>query len=128
MIKYALVPPKYKDKMNPQYLYWKSCLPFVENRLGVLIHRPKRVHTLVAHHGFRNLAIETWCGNSQNGMDKFTFLSAPPDGKVVCARCEMMAIENGLLSSDDIVGRHVHIGHVKPVITCHPKLNNEEIS
>lgn len=99
-------------------LHWSSSRPFVENRRGVLIHRPKSVLMYTARWGETYPIIDYWCGASANGTDKFTFLNAPANGKLVCARCEAEAVRNDLPSSDALVGRHVHIGGVIGVRTC----------
>lgn len=98
-------------------IVWKSCLPFVDNKRAQLIHRPKEVTTYV-HYKYPYLAVKAWCGNTFVG-DKFTFLTDITDGgKLLCSRCEATAIENGLLSSSDIVGHHVHLGKLKPIRIC----------
>jgi hypothetical protein len=108
-----------KDRRNG-IAFWSECLPFVENNLAVLIHRPTQVTTyyLGLKYG-PHIAIHYWCGNTVTGReDKLTFLSKPPRGRLVCARCEEMAINAGEYSSDKIVGRHVHVGRVKALQTC----------
>ena len=52
------------------------------------------------------------------GGTVFTFLDAPPDGKLLCDRCETMALALGMPSADSLVGRHVHRGKVVAVQTC----------
>ena len=104
------------------FFNWKSCLPFMENRRGVLIHRPKAVVTINASRLFGSklpyLAVTHWCGSSVNSENSFTFLDAPPNGKILCERCETLAVEAGLPSAESLVGKHVHIGKVKAVATC----------
>lgn len=96
---------------------WNTCLPFVDNKRAQLIHRPKEVTTYV-HYKFPYLGVKAWCNNTFVG-DKFTFLADIADGgKLLCSRCEAMAIENGLPSSSEIVGHHVHIGKLKPIRIC----------
>lgn len=110
---------KYPDE---RYLFinWKSCLPFLENSRAVLIHRPKSVSTVAKSVVSKvpYLVSTMWCGNTMIGSRHWTFLEAPPEGKIVCARCEAMAISHGLPSSDSLVGSHVHKGGVKAFITC----------
>ena len=38
-----------KKKPAPNQLHWKACLPFVENKRGVLIHRPRNATTYSIH-------------------------------------------------------------------------------
>lgn len=119
MIKLSLERPK---RMPPGYektqFPWASCAPFVENRRGILVHRPRTVSTFV----FRkrsHFSIGYWCGScANNDAGNITFLEAPSVGAIVCQRCEQAAIAAGLPSSSDLAGRHVHIGKLKAVLTC----------
>jgi hypothetical protein len=98
---------------------WTSCKPFVENTMAVLIHRPRRVTThKIGPRWDPHIAVHAWCGNSMTGSTKFTFLDAPPVGRIVCARCEEKAVLSGLPSSSGLTGSHVHIGKVFAVATC----------
>lgn len=111
--------PLKKPKGEPYKgsIAWKMCLPFVDNKRAQLIHRPKKVTTYV-HYKFPYLGVKAWCGNTFVG-DKFTFLAdLQPDGKLLCARCEAIALENGLPSAESLVGHHVHIGKLKPIRIC----------
>ena len=100
-------------------LPWLSCSPFVENSMAVLIHRPRRVTThKISDKWPSHIGIEPWCGNVMTGTKKFTFLDAPPQGRIVCARCEDAAVAAGLPSSSDLVGHHVHTGGVIAVMRC----------
>ena len=98
---------------------WSSCKPFVENSKAVLIHRPRMVAMHRISEKYRpHLAVSMWCGNTQTGTKKFTFLDAPPKGRIVCARCEEKATEAGLPSSTSLAGEHVHTGGVVAVAYC----------
>lgn len=111
-----------KDKrLRPAFngLPWLSCQPFVENSRAVLIHRPRTVTTHKLGQKYKShIAIGYWCGNSQTGTTKFTFLDAPPEDRILCARCEEKAVEAGLPSAAELAGRHVHIGGVVAVRHC----------
>jgi hypothetical protein len=96
---------------------WETCLPFVENKRGTLIHRPVTVERY-KHLRTPYLAVHYWCGNGANGHGIFTFLASPPNEKLVCEKCEVAAVLAGLPSADRICGRHVHKGHTKPIQTC----------
>lgn len=99
---------------------WVSCKPFVENSMAVLIHRPRRVTThKIGPKWAAHIAVHAWCGNGMTGSKKFTFLDAPPRGRIVCARCEDKAVEAGLPSSSALVGEHVCTGGVVAVSRCH---------
>lgn len=110
------------ESNDPRYLYinWRSCLPFMENSRATLIHRPRAVAT-VAKSAIQKrpyLIATMHCGTSMVNSEHWTFLSEPPAGKIVCARCEALAVHSGLPTSDELCGRHVHIGGVKAFITC----------
>lgn len=107
-----------KKKTQPNQLHWKACLPFVENKRGVLIHRPRNATTYTIHR-LPHIGIGFWCGSAVTGKsDKFDFLSAPPEGRILCERCEAYAVANGLPSADELAGRHVHKGRTVAVVTC----------
>lgn len=97
---------------------WQSSLPFFDNCRAILIHRPRFVTT---YHNFKDphLGITAFCGNSFVGGNNFQFMSAPIEGgKMVCARCELAAVEAGLPTSDELAGFHVHLGKLKAVKLC----------
>lgn len=103
-----------------QYLQWLSCLPFLENKRAVLIHRPRAVATVAKSAVSKRpyLIATMWCGSSMVNSEHWTFLEAPPVEKIVCARCESLAVLSGLPSSASLAGAHVHIGGVKAVKYC----------
>lgn len=103
-------------------LPWASCRPFVENSKAALIHRPRTVTMHRISEKYRpHIAVWQWCGNTHTGTKKFTFLDAPPKGRIVCARCEEKAVESGLPSSSELSGEHVCIGGVVAVSHCCPE-------
>ena len=98
---------------------WIRCLPFVENQRGILIHRPRSASTYNIHKSGPHVGINFWCGMDCSGDGKkFTFLTAPPVGRILCERCELIAVLHGLPSADSLAGRHVHKGGVVAVATC----------
>lgn len=96
---------------------WSSCAPFVDNSRALLIHRPRAVTTYKTNR-VPHTAVHYWCGNCSSGVNVFTFLDALNGEKLVCARCEEMAIAQGLPSSDELLGRHVQKGKLIAVKTC----------
>lgn len=101
---------------------WISCAPFVENSRGTLIHRPRSGATYNIHR-LPHVSVHFWCGMTSTSDGKnLTFLAAPPEGKILCARCEAIAVANGLPSADELAGRHVHKGGVVAVATCCDKV------
>lgn len=107
-----------RDDAVVRGLHWASSKPFVENRRGILIHRPKSIITYRAIWGAIYPIVDYWCGASANGAHKFTFLDEPPDGKLLCARCEIESVKHNVPPSEQVVGRHVHVGSVGGLRTC----------
>lgn len=112
-----LMQPKTATWNRDKLLAWKACLPFLDNSRAALIHRPRSVQTVTV---FKepHIAALNWCGNGFTGRKNLLFLDSPPNGKLLCARCEQNATKAGLPSADSIVGRHVHLGKVVAVQTC----------
>lgn len=101
------------------HLPWLSCKPFLDNSRAVLIHRPRKVTThRIGSKWASHISATNWCGNCMSGGKKFTFLDAPPEGRIVCARCEDAAIAAGLPTSSQLAGQHVHTGGVIAVMRC----------
>lgn len=115
-----------KKKPAPNQLHWKACLPFVENKRGVLIHRPRNA-TTYSIHKLPHIGISFWCGMGVTGKsDKFDFLDQPPEGRILCERCEAMAVKNGLPRADELAGKHVHKGRTVAVVTCCTSVKGEQ--
>lgn len=97
---------------------WKAALPFVDNERATLVHRIRYGSTYHIHKR-PHIAVQFWCGMSVTASDgHLHFLATPPDGKILCERCEAAAIKAGLQTSDEIAGRHVHKGRTAAVVTC----------
>jgi hypothetical protein len=108
-----------KDKRARSGVHWTACEPFVENTMAVLIHRVRYVTThKIGERWPAHLAVSCWCGNTMTGTTKFTFLDAPPDERIVCARCEDNAVDSGLPTSRQLAGKHIHTGGVVAVKRC----------
>lgn len=118
MIELKLPLKKRATKPNYQHMAWSSCLPFIDNKMSLLIHRPREVSTFNSLRK-SHIAIKAFCGNTFCGTDKFTFLaSLSESGKLLCERCEINAVIKGLPSAFELNGKHVHLGKVKAVRTC----------
>lgn len=103
---------------------WASCLPFVENSRGMLIHRPRSGATYNLHKS-PHIGVGFWCGMSVTSSGKnLTFLESSPEGKILCQKCEENAVANGLPSADELSGRHVHVGRTIAVVTCCANIEN----
>lgn len=108
-----------KKKIARNEYPWASCLPFVENSRGTLIHRPRRASTYNIHRSGPHIGVEFWCGmHVSTSKGNLTFLSSPADGKILCERCEAIAVLRGLPTADELAGRHVHKGKTIAVSTC----------
>jgi len=106
-------------KTDHRQVNWLSCLPFVENSRGTLIHRPRSGKTYNIHRTGPHVAMSFWCGMAVSSDGKnFTFLDQPPEGKILCEKCEEAAILAGMPSADELAGRHVHKGRTRAVATC----------
>jgi hypothetical protein len=116
MTKYPL---EVKYKVDRRIFSWSSCLPFVENSRGTLIHRPRSGATYNIHKSGPHVAVSFWCGMAvSSDGNNLTFHATPPDARIVCARCEAAAVANGLPSAEELAGHHVHIGRTIAVATC----------
>lgn len=117
-VKIALEPWNKRCVIGKEFP-WASCAPFVENSRGTLIHRPRMGITYNLHKTGPHIAILFFCGMRVSSSGKnLTFLSSPPEGRIVCEKCEEKAIENWLPSADSLAGRHVHKGKTIAVATC----------
>jgi len=65
-----------------------------------------------------HIGMQCWCGTSFSGTKKFTFLDVPPEDKLLCAKCEVKAVEAGLPSAHQLTGKHIHLGGVVAVQVC----------
>lgn len=75
-----------------------------------------------------HMSVQNYCGSTFSGK-KFTFHDTlSEDGKLLCTRCEAAAIQAGLPSASEIVGRHVHLGRVIPIKVCCEEGDDNEVS
>lgn len=104
---------------DPRIFHWIKCAPFVENKRGKLIHRPRAGATYQLHKSGPHIGITFWCGMAVTDHGgKLTLLDAPPEHSILCERCEEIALTNGLPSADELAGRHVHKGRTAAVSSC----------
>lgn len=97
---------------------FSECEPFVENKRGILIHRPRSVDLYNTRFG-AHIAVHYYCGGSTtDSKGKVTFLTNLDDSAILCAACEARAVMAELPSAYLITGKHVHVGKLKAVITC----------
>jgi len=94
----------------------RQSLPFVENSRAVLVHRVRHIEQHKLGDRRPHLAIKMWCGNTQCGMEKFTFHDDPPKDKLVCQRCEFEAVAAGKPNSADLANRPINTGKTEAVM------------
>ena len=118
------------EKLNPACRHpesrWSMGKPFVENSRGTLVHRLKS-GSLYNIHKLPHIGVSFWCGMSTaTSSGNLTFLDVPPKDKILCERCEAIAVERGQVSADELAGFHVHKCRTKAVITCCKEESNEQ--
>ena len=115
---------KYKIRTLPyrkeDFVQVFSGKPFVINPRASLIHRVSSVCRFFYHGKFSHESVQYWCGNVGRGE----LVDAPPDGRLLCERCEKMAVKMGEESSSKIAGRHCHVGVMRPIRTCCKDMKN----
>lgn len=95
---------------------WKKSAPFILNPRGLLVHRAKAVGTLYEDGKPDHPVYSYWCGNVGNRLCEL--IHEPPEDRLVCARCEAVAIAAGEVTSDALTGRHVHLGGLRANRLC----------
>lgn len=108
-------PDKKSSSDNCQVIQWSKALPFFKNSRGLLIHRVESVTTYVYPHR-SHIAVTYLCNNSTTSEGEF--LAVPPKDRLVCESCELMAKRKRKPSADELVGHHVHIGHIRVERSC----------
>lgn len=100
-------------------LDWKKAAPFVVNPRAILTHRVKSVRshfddlTCESHSHY---SVDFWCGNGSSGSP--LLVEIPPEDRLLCARCEEVAVKAGEKSAEELAGRHVHIGELRAKRLC----------
>jgi len=118
MVQYVNCTVKERDQDSDADDYWDMSAPFVSNPSAKLIHRVRTLHT---HNGIVSpgrLIIDYWCGGRHYCGTDDDLIFEVPNGRIVCERCELMAIAKGELSSSKLAGRHVHVGRMVVKQTC----------
>lgn len=112
---------KPEKDVNPRCrsIQWKKSLPFFVNPRGVLIHRVKRVTTIIWDGKVSHHTAHYWCNN----MGRGEFFEDPPKERLLCTVCESNAVAHGEKTADELAGRHVCLGKMKAHRIC---CKNEE--
>lgn len=126
-MKINLKPPKMFNRYGKKRegRVWKASVPFFFNPRGFLVHRVKHAETIDTSWGGITHVAHYWCGNHGSGTSPERWIEIPGTSAIVCARCEANAVASGNPTSEDLVGRHVHIGSLKIKCHCHPELSRE---
>lgn len=110
-------------------IHWPTSQPFIVNPRAILIHRIRYGTSFRRIDGtWSHDTVETWCGNGFNSMGAVgsdIIVADPPKSKLLCARCELIAVQAGEKSADELTGRHVHIGRVRAFRTCCHEIKNK---
>jgi hypothetical protein len=107
---------RFADTGRHKTVHWKRSLPFVDAApRGVLIHRVRSACSHLIDGTVDHYSVQYWCGNFGRELK---LLAVPPEGRILCERCEAMATAAGKKPADEIAGRHVHRGGVRPYRTC----------
>lgn len=109
----ALEQPAY-----PYYVeHFDRSFPFYANPRGQLIHRVKSAVTIFDNGEPSHISVRYWCNNgSTAGADGFA--EFPPEERLLCVPCERNAVDHGQPTADELAGRHVHLGVMKPHRVC----------
>ena len=119
--------PRIKPRRDPRYTEtpYGYAAPFFENPRGVLIHRVRALVELRCTYRKEPWwIVEYWCENSGSTNEADDGLLFDPGEKLVCARCEGLAVAAGEKTSSELAGRHVCVGKVRPVNLCCSTENN----
>lgn len=119
---------KAKRESGWAYMVITQCKPFVRNLRAKLIHGPKHSEVYKCGNRRPHLAITCYCGSSFTAGEKMSFIDAPDQEEIVCARCEEAAVNSGKPTSDELAGRHVHIGGIKAFKMCCGGVSHEGCS
>ena len=114
------IPLQKPDDIGSAAAFVRDSEPFVTNKLGKLVHRPKSAKIYSRNGCIKpHMAVHYHCGNCAVGdFGKLTFVPEPDADALLCKLCEEKAVLDGLPSANDIVGRHVHVGKLRAFQVC----------
>lgn len=114
--------PRFREGWDARILgpeHWTESEPFFTNPRGILIHRVRSVRSykntvgVVTHY-----STTCHCGNQFHFDDVACLVAVPPDGRLLCERCESIAVKNKLPTSEQLAGKHIHIGRLVAKQVC----------
>lgn len=98
--------------------YWEKGPAFYASRY--LVHRVRQVSSYWEDGNHTHDIYHYWCAGV--GIPKNNPEAGPsdtvPEGRLLCAVCEERAQAKGRVPADELAGRHVHIGRLKPIQVC----------
>lgn len=112
--------PRFRDGWRGQHGpdHWEESEPYFVNPRGVLIHRVRSVRTYRDGEKVTHYSMTCLCGEQFGFHNLENLVAEPPEGRLLCARCESVAAEKGLPSSEELTGRHVHVGKLVAKQVC----------
>lgn len=116
--------PEETDRSNAHYVYHKlydEGPAFAINSRGVLVHRIRKCKDLifVDSNELSHSHVTYFCGGGANDSGNITYTDEIPKGRVLCARCEAVALTENEKSAEAITKkRHVCKGGVRVFRTC----------
>lgn len=111
---------RHDDDGGFKQVNYEESAPFFSNPRGVLIHRVRSLYRLSCDlQDGPWWIVDYWCENFGRGHDEIDdLLLFDPGEKLICTRCEALAVAKGEPTSSELAGRHVCTGVVRPVNTC----------
>lgn len=96
---------------------WKASLPFFHNYRGLLIHRVRSARSYIIDGKLSHSSVHYLCNNF-GSLRNGALLAEPPSDRLVCALCEAFALSHGMPSSEQLTGRHCHLGKIRAERVC----------
>lgn len=106
------LPASEEDLLH--FRQWKKAAPFMVHPRRHLVHRVRRARTYIDGNGKpRHDIAEFWCGATGSGQPVTEFLTDKvPKDRLLCARCESVAVSHGQVTAAKLCGRHVCTGRM----------------
>lgn len=102
---------------------WEAGPAFFIAGHGVMLHRVRSVSDHKRCGKTTHTSCSLWCGGNgfpvrNDNRKAGTLYTDPPEGRLLCERCEAHAVAAGEKPADEIAGRHIHTGRMVPKQTC----------
>ena len=116
-IKLRIKDDKSKRVEGRDTVQWKASLPFFQNFRGLLIHRVRSARSHIVDGQLSHSSVHYLCNNF-GSLCNGELLAEPPLDRLVCAVCEAFALSHGMPSSEQLTGRHCHLGKIRAERVC----------